>query len=214
MAIVSVPVERAAAHPGGLSDIFDELQHNVDWDAQERIRLGVVLSAVGRRTYGPLLLIVGLFSISPIALIPGVTWACAALMLLLGGQMALGMSTPWLPRALLNLRVPRKLLGRFLNKTRPHAQRLEEYFLDERLCFLTTPPAVLLVALFVVAAALVTFPLSFIPFTPLAPSLAVIVMGIGMTARDGVWLILGMAMVTAILVVAAPLAAGAISIVF
>src|SRR5262249_43339663 len=156
------------------SDIFDELQHNVDWDAQERIRLGVVLSAVGRRTYGPLLLIVGLFSISPIALIPGVTWACAALMLLLGSQMAMGMSTPWLPRALLNLRLPGAMLGGFLNRTRPHAQRLEAFFLHERLLFLTAPPAVILVALFVVAAALVTFPLSFIPFTPLAPSLAVI----------------------------------------
>lgn len=214
MAMFSTSNDRVAAHPGGLSDIFDELQHNVDWDAQERIRLGVVLSAVGRRTYGPLLLIVGLFSVSPIALIPGVTWACAALMLLLGGQMALGQSTPWLPRALLNLRVPRKLLGSFIHKTRPHAQRLEEYFLDERLCFLTAPPAVLLVAMFVVLAALVTFPLSFIPFTPLAPSFAVIVIGIGMTARDGVWLLLGMAMVTAILALAAPLAAGAFSVVF
>lgn len=206
--------DRAAAHPGGLSDIFAELQHNVDWDAQEQIRVGVVLSAVGRRTYGPLLLIVGLFSISPVALIPGVTWACAALMLLLGAQMALGLKTPWLPRALLNLRVPRKMLGGFLNKTRPHAERLEEHLLQERLLFLTAPPAVMLVGLFVAAAALVTFPLSFIPFTPLAPSLAVILVGLGMTARDGVWVMLGMVVVAAVFALAAPLTISAISLVF
>lgn len=214
MAMFSTSSDRTAAHPGGLSDIFDELQHNVDWDSQERIRLGVVLSAVGRRTYGPLLLIVGLFSISPVALIPGVTWACAALMLLLGAQMAAGLSTPWLPRTLLNLRVPRRMLGGFLNKTRPHALRLEEHLLHERLLFLTAPPAVLLVALFVVAAALVTFPLSFIPFTPLAPSLAVILVGLGMTARDGVWVLLGMAVVAGTFALAAPLTMGALSLVF
>lgn len=214
MAVLTTPTDRAAAHPGGLSDIFDELQHNVDWDAQERIRLGVVLSAVGRRSYGPLLLIVGLFSISPIALIPGVTWACAALMLLLGAQMAVGRTTPWLPRRLLNLRVPRRALGGFLNKTRPHAKRFEAQLLHERLPFLTAPPAVLLVALFVVAAALVTFPLSFIPFTPLAPSLAVILIGLGMTARDGVWVLLGMAAVAATFALAAPLTAGVFSMLF
>jgi hypothetical protein len=158
------------------------------------------------------LLVIGLLSISPIAFVPGVTWACAALMFLLGAQMAIGLSTPWLPRALLTLRVPRRMLGGFLNKTRPHALRLEEHLLHERLLFLTAPPAVMLVALFVMAAALVTFPLSFIPFTPLAPSLAVVVIGLGMTARDGVWVLVGMAGVAATFALAAPLTAGALSL--
>ncbi len=48
-----------------------------------------------------------------------------------------------------------------------------------------------LIALFCIAAALITFPLGLIPFAPLAPGLAVVFFGLGMTARDGLWLTLG-----------------------
>ncbi len=53
-----------------------------------------------------------------------------------------------------------------------------------------------LVALFCIAAALITFPVSFIPLVPLAPSLAVVIFGLGMAARDGLWLLAGMAVIS------------------
>ena len=49
-------------------------------------------------------------------------------------------------------------------------------------------PVQVLLALVCVAAALITFPLGFIPFAPILPGLAVILVGLGLTARDGVLL--------------------------
>ena len=59
--------------------------------------------------------------------------------------------------------------------------------------FLSKPPFVNLVAVMCLLAALITFPLGLIPFAPLAPGLAVVFFGLGMVARDGLWLALGSA---------------------
>jgi hypothetical protein len=70
-------------------------------------------------------------------------------------------------------------------------ERLDGVWLRPRWTALTQPPFVNLIALLVIAAALVTIPLGLIPFAPLAPGLAIVLFGLGMTARDGLWLALG-----------------------
>jgi hypothetical protein len=198
--------ERSAAEPAGLADVFDELSHNVNRDSeQESIRLGVLLNAVGRRSYGPLLLIIGLFSISPATIVPGMTTIAGAITLLVALQMALGLPRPWLPKAILNLKLPRQALFAFIDKARPRVERLDGVFLKERLPFMSAPPFVILVALCVAVAALVTFPLSIIPFAPLAPGVAVVLFGLGMTARDGLWLAIGIAFTAGAFWLALPL---------
>jgi hypothetical protein len=62
-----------------------------------------------------------------------------------------------------------------------------------------------LVALLCIAAALITFPLSFIPFAPFFPTVAVLFFGLGMVARDGLWLSLGIAFVAGAFWLAKPL---------
>jgi len=187
--------ERTAAEPDGLTDVFDELDNSVNRDSdQKSVRLGVLLSAVGRRSYGPLLLIVGLFSISPATIVPGMTTVAAVITLLIAVQMFVGMKRPWLPRAMLNLKLPRRPFLAFLDKARPSVERIDGWLLKERFSFMSAPPFVSLIALCVAAAAVATFPLSFFPFAPLAPGIAVVLFGLGMTARDGLWLTLGMAL--------------------
>lgn len=204
--------QRSPDEPEGLTDVFEELDNSVNRDSeQESVRLGVLFSAVGRRSYGPLLLIIGLFSISPATILPGMTTAAAAITLLVALQMALGMQRPWLPKAALNLKIPRRPLFVFIDKARPRVERLDGVLLKERLSFMSAAPFVLLIALCVAAAALVTFPLSFIPFAPVAPGLAVVLFGLGMTARDGLWLSLGMALTGGAFWFALPLFSGLVS---
>src|SRR5262245_61743998 len=102
--LTTVP-HRNAAHPDGLADVFDELSHNINRDSDlSGIRLGVLLSAVGRRSYGPLLLLIGLIAISPLTVLPFTTTIVAAITLLIAGQMALGLKRPWLPKRVLDIR--------------------------------------------------------------------------------------------------------------
>lgn len=153
-----------------------------------------MITAVGRRSYGPLLLFIGLFAISPITAIPGLTWAAAALTLVVAGQMAVGMRRIWLPRQVLATPLPRSLVAKSANAGKRWAKQIDAV-LRPRLLFMSQPPFVTVVALCCIAAALVTFPLGFIPFGPLAPSLAVVIFGLGMAARDGLWLIAGMGLI-------------------
>ena len=120
----------------------------------------------------------------------GLTWLAAALTLLVAGQMLVGMQRPWLPRKALRARLPREGSIQAIGKVRPWAKRVDGV-LKPRLAVLTQPPFVNLIALFVIAAALITFPLSLVPLAPLAPGVAVVFFGLGMTARDGLWLLLG-----------------------
>jgi hypothetical protein len=198
--------DRVAAHPNGLSDVLDELSYNVNRDSElQGVRLGVLLSAVGRRSYGPVLLIIGLFAISPATIVPGMTSLTALVTLLIAAQMALGLKRPWLPKSMLDIRVPRRELFAFLDQARPRIEKLEGVWLRPRLTFLTVPLFVNLVALCVMAAALITLPLSLIPFAPLAPGLAIVLFGLGMTARDGLWLSVGVVITAGAILIALPM---------
>jgi hypothetical protein len=176
-----------------LCNVLDEITAKVEGDATpETLTLSEVLDAFGRRSYGPLLLVIGLFAISPATIVPGLTWLAAALTLIVAGQMALGLKRVWLPRSALQAELPRDAVLGGIAKSRGFAKRIDG-LLRPRLTFLSGPPFVNVVALLCIAAALITFPLGLIPFAPLAPGIAVVFFGLGMVARDGLWLLLGTA---------------------
>jgi hypothetical protein len=173
-------------------------------EAKDGLTISELMECVGRRAYGPLLLVIGLFSISPATIVPGMTWLSALLTLLIAGQMALGLKKPWLPRKVLNTCVPDKQLKAGLEKAQPWAARIDAV-LKPRLEFLVHPPFVNGIAVLCVLAALITFPLGLLPLAPLLPGAAVVFFGLGMMARDGLMLALGGAAVTGACALAWPL---------
>ena len=192
--------------PDSLSDVLDEVQEEVgeEHSSPPDMTLGELLNAVGRQSYGPLLLIIGLFAISPATIVPGMTWLAAALTLIVAGQMALGLQHMWLPDWALQAKAPRAMVRMGVREARDWSGRIDG-LLRPRLAFLTRPPFVNLVALLCIGAALITFPLGLIPLAPLAPGLAVVFFGLGMVARDGLWLGLGAGAVGGAFWLAAPL---------
>lgn len=205
-AFATLTTAPAASSPGALGEVFDELALNVNREsALEGVRLGVLMNAVGRRSYGPLFLVVGLFAISPATVLPGMTSVAATVILLIALQMALGFKRPWLPKSVLDIRLPRRTFFHFIDRARPVIDRMDGGWLRPRWTFLTVPLFVNLVALCIAVAALITFPLSLIPFAPLAPGIAIVLFGLGMIARDGLWLSVGIAATAGVLWVALPL---------
>jgi hypothetical protein len=174
-----------------LSSLLDVIESKVDEDGERTtITVREVLEVIGRRAYGPLLLLIGLIAISPLTLIPGSTWAFAALTLALALQLALHKRTPWMPPKVLAMRLPEEPLAKFIERARPTARFLDR-FVRPRLEFFADAPWVIGVALLIALAALITFPLGLIPLAPLAPGLAIVLFGLGLTARDGLLLALG-----------------------
>lgn len=191
--------------PANLEGVLDEIAEKCANDATPNtLTLGEILDSVGRRSYGPLLLVIGLFAISPATVIPGMTWFAAALTLVVAGQMALGRPTIWMPKKALETQLPRTAVVSGVDKSRGFARAVDK-LLKPRLVFLSKPPFVNLIAVFCLVAALITFPLGLIPLAPLAPGLAVVFFGLGMVARDGLWLALGAAAMAGAIWLAKPL---------
>jgi len=188
------PLDDPDAEVDGLERLLVRLCETVDCGAgrgaNETTTVEALLDRIGRRSYGPLLLALGLISISPVTIVPGMTWFMALLVLILAAQMAAGLKSPWMPARVLRTRVPAEPLVQGIEQARPWARRVDR-IVKPRLCFLLRPPFVNCVALLCVAAALVTFPLGFIPFAPVAPGLAILFLGLGVAAKDGVFVGLG-----------------------
>ncbi len=188
----------AGADIHDMSSLLGALEDKVERDTADgggkKISVREVLDVVGRRAYGPLLLLIGLISISPAALIPGSTWALALLTLLVAGQLLFMRKTPWLPSAASKIKLSEPQLGKFTKAARPTAKVLDK-IIRPRLEFLAEPPWVAGVAVLLILSAIVTFPLGLIPIAPLLPGLAIVLFGLGLTARDGVLLLLGAAVV-------------------
>lgn len=189
---------RAQSEIHNLSSLLDVLQRKIDDDQNnggpDKIAIRDVLETVGTRAYGPLLLIIGLVSISPATIIPGATWAFAALTLMVAIQLALHKDTPWMPRKALEMEVSERQLASFIRATRPTAAAIDKV-VKPRFGFMVRRPWTFGVAALIVLAALITFPLGLIPVAPLLPGVAICLLGLGLTARDGVLLGVGAGLV-------------------
>ncbi|MEM9055071.1 MAG: exopolysaccharide biosynthesis protein, partial [Pseudomonadota bacterium] len=126
----------------------------------------------------------GFIAISPLTIIPGANVLMALITLIFAVQMVIGRHYPWVPKRALEFSFPRKHLIAGVAMADKYVAQVDR-FLKPRLTFLTHTPFVQLVALACVGAALVTIPLSFVPLGPVIPSLAVLLFGLAITARDG-----------------------------
>lgn len=168
----------------------------------DEVTLGQLMRIMERRSFGAVILLLGLIAISPLTVVPGATWTVAAATLLFSVQLLFGMQHPWLPKALLNMKMPRDKLIGFAKASRKMAHTADQ-LTAPRLRFLTRPPFVVGVAILCIVAALLTFPLGLIPLAPVLPGVAIVLMGIGLTARDGVFLVLStLAMVGSVMLLA------------
>ena len=187
-----------------MSTVYDMrslLRSLVEHTDGETVSVEQLLNAVGRRAYGPLLLLVGFIAISPLTIVPGASWLTAGLTLLIAGQIVIGRKLPWLPRKLLDASFPRKFLVNGV-ETMARPAYVMDALVCPRLTFLTEAPFVQLVAFACVIAALITFPLGFVPFGPLLPGLTIMFIGLGLTSRDGILVMLaGGSLVGALMVV-------------
>jgi len=168
----------------------------------DTVTLGQLMDIMERRSFGAVILLLGLIAISPLTIVPGATWVVAAATLLFSVQLLFAMRHPYLPAGLLKLKMPRDQLQSFLKASRQLAHTADK-LTAPRLRFLTRPPFVIGVAVVCTVSALVTFPLGLIPLGPVLPGVAILLMGIGLTARDGVFLVLSsLAMVGSLMLLA------------
>lgn len=181
-----VRLPRKKRHIKNLQTLIASL---VEQTTGDTVSIENLLDAVGRRAFGPLLLLLGFIAISPLTIVPGTSWLVALVTLLIAGQVLFGRQRPWLPKKALAVSFPRDALVKGADIIAKPA-RIVDSFLKPRIGLLTDPPFVQIVSVLAMIAALITFPLGLVPFGPILPGLAIMLIGLGLTARDGIMLLL------------------------
>ena len=178
-----------AEQPRTLVDIFDRLAAEADGD---RVEMGSLLDAFGRRTFGPMLFVPGFIALAPTGAIPGMSIITGSLIILVAVQMLLPTGQPWLPKRLRRFAFDREPFEKALAKSRPWVKKLDRLF-RPRLRMFAAPPVSHLVALVCIAAAVSMFPLALIPFAVAVPAAAVVMLSLGLVTQDGLLVLIGFA---------------------
>lgn len=171
---------------GSLSSILSDL---VDGTKGEEVSLGELLDTLDQRSYGPLLLLPAIIAVAPTGAIPGMSIATGSIIVLLAVQLLVGKPHPWIPARLERFAFSREALARSVDRSMPWVKAAESH-LRRRMTFLAEPPASRLVALLCLLLAFTMFPLALLPFAVALPGTALILLALGLTARDGL-LVLG-----------------------
>ncbi|WP_447927938.1 MULTISPECIES: exopolysaccharide biosynthesis protein [unclassified Vreelandella] len=160
-------------------------------EEKRRVSVEDILDAVGRRSFGPLLLVAGIITLAPVVGdIPGVPTLMAVLVLLTSSQLLLGRKAFWLPGILLNRSVSRKGFDKSLGLMRKPAKWVDG-LLGVRLAWMSGYIGMRATALACSLVALAMPPMEFIPFTANGAGLALTLFGLGLVAKDGLVLSLG-----------------------
>ena len=157
------------------------------------LTLGGLVSALGARGFGPLFVLLGGLVALPTGAIPGVPALVGVSLVLLAGQLMLGWRTPWLPRRMRERPLGRDALQAALNRSRPLASRLDRILRERLILMAAGPVALRIAAAAVMLAGAVMIPIGFVPLLPLLLGLPVLAIGLGLMARDGLFVCLGLA---------------------
>ena len=162
-------------------------------DEKDRVTLGAILDAVGRRSFGPLLLVAGLVTLAPIVGdIPGVPTIMAVLVFLIAAQMLFRRDHFWLPRWLLDRSVPRDKLRKAVHWLNPPARFIDR-FIRPRLTTFMHRIGAYVVAIVCVMISVAMPPMEVVPFSANIAGAALTAFGLSLIAQDGLLTLLALA---------------------
>jgi hypothetical protein len=158
---------------------------------RETISVDDVLSAIGQRSFGSVLLLVGLIVLAPIiGDIPGAPTICAIMVLLFSVQLMMRREYFWLPKWMLNRTVKTPSLHKAVELSRKPARFIDK-LVKPRLTFLIRNDiATRCVAIASMATALMMPPMELIPFSANLAGAVLTCFGLALIARDGLFALL------------------------
>ena len=158
-----------------------------------RVRFEDVLEAIGRRSFGPLLL-AGVVTLMPvISGIPGIPALMACFTLLVCAQLLMGRRTFWLPAWLQRRWISRTALLKGLGYLHRPARWVDR-LLGQRLTCLTGRRGMQASALTCLLVAIGMPPMELIPFSANVAGLTLSLFGLALMARDGLLALFGFAL--------------------
>lgn len=163
----------------GLLDDLDE-----QTEGSGTTNLGELVSMIGDRGSGALLLVPALLGLSPLGMIPTVPTLLALTIAVVAVQIAMGRDRVWLPEALENRELDEEKLDSAIDKMRPVGQWLDRHF-GNRLTSLCSDTATRLAAIVCLGLCAMVPPAELAPGLAAVPLAGVAAIGLGLLLADG-----------------------------
>jgi hypothetical protein len=195
---------RSPAAASGSRRTSQLLRHFVVSHTEPRISLGALRDALDDRGFGVLLFIFALPNLVPVN-IPLLSAVLGVPLVLLAAQLSYGRHKPWFPDWLTSQSFPREGFVAVVNRALPFLERVEKV-LRPRLTVLLSWTGERLVGIAILILAVVlTLP---IPFANWLPACGIAVFGLAIVEKDGVAVLVGLALGIASVIVAATVVIG------
>lgn len=171
--------------------LLDDLS---DANGQEMVSVGQLVATFEDRPVGVLVTLFGMLALIPfIGGLPGAPIVISLLTLFTLGKPLFGGNGLWVPKFVANREIGTDKLDKAVEGARPWARRVDN-LTSERLEFLVAPQAARIVILAVVALlAISLIPLGLIPGGIAPAALGMLVFGLALSARDGLFALAGYA---------------------
>lgn len=170
--------------PTNLTQLLNQIEEAAN-KKEEEVSLDEILDKIGRRSFGPLLLIAGLVTIAPIiGDIPGVPTVMGIFVLLIGGQLLLQYEHFWLPQWLREQSINKDNIQKGLKWIRSPARFLDRW-LRPRITFFIHGAAIYVIAVMCIIIAAMMPIMEIIPFSATLAGVALSTFGLSLITHDG-----------------------------
>lgn len=155
----------------------------------EQVDLKDLVQAFGDRAFGPVMILCSLFLMTPIGIIPGLPAAFGLVVIIFALQLLFRREYPWMPEILRKVEISDAALEKTQKKVAPILRKIDSV-IHPRLPWVTSGPMQVLTALLAILLSITLVPLGVVPFGVVAPAFIIGLLGLGITARDGVLIII------------------------
>ena len=156
---------------------------------KKHLSLHDVITHMDGRVFGVIFLLLALPNTLPIPSPPGLSGLTGIPIILLGAQLALGRTSPWLPQRILNYKISLEWCERIMTKAQPTIDRIEKR-LHPRLERITKGLWLRITGvLIMLLGALLSLP---VPFGNILPSIPIAILALGMIEFDGYFILTGL----------------------
>ncbi len=177
-----------------LKGILDQVQHTA---AGQTVDLKTVIEAFGNRAFGPIMLLCALFLLTPLGMIPGLPGALGLVIIVFAAQLLLRRPYPWMPKVLARVKISDAALEKTARVVGPWLDRIDNV-VHPRLEWAASGPTLVLIALVAILLAITMVPLGVVPFGVVVPAFIIGLLGLGITARDGLFILAGLTLSIAV----------------
>lgn len=181
---------KSGKKPSDLTGLLDVIGEAAEGTGE--VTFDDLLDAIGRRSFGPLLLLCGLIIVAPVVGdIPGVPTSVGLVVVLVCGQLLIGRDQFWFPGWVRRRSITKVKVRKMVRKTRKPARWVDK-LIRPRLAMFVEGAGHYVIAALSVSVALVTPVMEVVPFSANLAGAILAAFGLAMIARDGVLAIIAL----------------------